>query len=349
MGRWRDIADGVFDASLARHMPTRRWGGELRLQYALRRQLGELVRSPRVRLEFDPKITCGHEAEISRTGEGFLFRTAEVSSLNNWLIACNYGIAYLYWLSRCPPEVGPITGTLGDGDSPSTARFAFSTHRDDVVPVPDPYFLKQRAFASWRRLGEFADSGWALRNDEIVWRGSTTSFGSYDPRVPPAMRSQRLALCLALRGVAGTDVKYSAVMGNDATVEYLARHGIGGEPIAERSWLGRKFAFDIDGNTNTWSNLIIRLHLGCCVLKVASRFGYRQWYYDRLKPWEHYVPVAADLSDLMERIEWVRTNDREAAEIARRGQAFARTLTWEAVEAEVVELITANWNRPQPG
>ena len=38
-----------------------------------------------------------------------------------------------------------------------------------------------------------------------------------------------------------------------------------------------------------------RLLMGCCVIKVASPFGYRQWYYGDLVPWRHYVPVAADM------------------------------------------------------
>lgn len=64
---------------------------------------------------------------------------------------------------------------------------------------------------------------------------------------------------------------------------------------------GRRFALDVDGNTNAWANLFQRLLLGCCVIKVASPFGYRQWYYDDLVPWVHYVPVRADMADLVDR------------------------------------------------
>lgn len=34
-----------------------------------------------------------------------------------------------------------------------------------------------------------------------------------------------------------------------------------------------------------------------------------EWYYDILKPWVHYVPVKRDLSDLVEKIEWLKEND----------------------------------------
>ena len=31
-----------------------------------------------------------------------------------------------------------------------------------------------------------------------------------------------------------------------------------------------------------------------------------------LQPWVHYIPVKADLSDLVERIHWARDNDDKA-------------------------------------
>ncbi len=354
MGYWRDLGYEVFDASLARHLPTRRLVNQRRLRFAVQRRLGDLMPTPpAVELEYTSDLNCSHDGEVSRVKGGFRMRQPVYASRTNWQQARHYGLTYLYWLSRCPPEVEAITCTFGDGNDPSEGRFAPSTNLPGIVALPDPYFLDARGFGHWLRLSERSTVGWADRSSDLVWRGATWGFGSSDPAVGlahPEMATQRLALCLALRGLPGTDAKFSvATDGTRMTTPYLGRFGVGDAHVAEESWLGRKFAFDVDGNTNTWSNLIIRLHLGCCVLKVASRYGYRQWYYDRLKPWEHYVPVSADLSDLMERIEWVRANDREASEIARRGQAFARTLTWDAVEAEAVELITANWNRPQAG
>jgi len=41
-----------------------------------------------------------------------------------------------------------------------------------------------------------------------------------------------------------------------------------------------------------------------------------QWFYDELVPWEHYVPVAHDLSDLFEKIDWLREHDDEARKIS---------------------------------
>ena len=37
------------------------------------------------------------------------------------------------------------------------------------------------------------------------------------------------------------------------------------------------------------------------VFKVDSAYGLQMWYHERLKPWVHYIPVKADLSDLHQR------------------------------------------------
>src|SRR5690606_40217674 len=127
------------------------------------------------------------------------------------------------------------------------------------------------------------------------------------------------------------------------TLAAFAPLGLTGDPRAEAKWLGDKYAIDIDGWTNAWSNLLIRMHFGCCVLKVASADGYRQWWYDRLIPWEHFVPVRADMSDLLEKIDWVRTNDSEAAAIASHGQPIDRCMALESETAHAARAVEADW------
>ena len=87
--------------------------------------------------------------------------------------------------------------------------------------------------------------------------------------------------------------------------------------------------------------MLVRMHLGCCVIKVDSQEGYRQWYYDRIRPWEHFVPVKSDMSDLIEKIEWARSHDAEAQAIAANGRAFARSMTFESETDHAIAAICA--------
>lgn len=50
----------------------------------------------------------------------------------------------------------------------------------------------------------------------------------------------------------------------------------------------------------------------------------RDWIHDHLVPWEHYVPVRMDLSDLRKKFEWAESHPKEARRIAEAGTAFAR-------------------------
>ena len=58
---------------------------------------------------------------------------------------------------------------------------------------------------------------------------------------------------------------------------------------------------DIDGNSNSWPGFYHKLYSGRPLLKIRSSLGYRQWYYDRLKPDYHYFDVKSDLSNFREK------------------------------------------------
>ncbi len=58
---------------------------------------------------------------------------------------------------------------------------------------------------------------------------------------------------------------------------------------------------DVDGNTNSFEGFFHKLYSGRPLLKIRSSLGYRQWYYDRLKPDYHYFDVKSDLSNFREK------------------------------------------------
>jgi len=310
-------------------------------------QLSGRVALPKFSVTFSDRMTYRRDGVYRRDGAGYVLELPSMefghSSIDK---AWELGPAYLYWLMHCPAEVESLSVTLSDGDEPTAARFSPSTNRSDVVPIPDPYFFRFSGFEDFRRLAESEAVAWSDRSGEIVWRGASSGEGTFDPILGaqrPMQAAQRLELILAAKTVPGVDAGLAHYRRDQLRPDYLQQMGVLKQPIAEETWARRKFAIDVDGQTNTWSNLLVRMHLGCCVLKLESKFGYRQWYYDRLKPWEHYVPVKADASDLAERVEWLRSNDAGAREIASNAQRFARSLSFEAGRREAVDLITAHW------
>lgn len=222
-----------------------------------------------------------------------------------------------------------LTADISDGEDSGAGVISFCSREPAAILIPDHIFVGTRGYAQERALAQRRITPWDQRNDTIIWRGSTTGVGAItkpELAAGDADLIARVRLCLALKGVAGTDVKLSGVVQSSDNIldqRRLAELGLLGDFIAPIGWHGFKFAIDIDGNSNAWSNLFTRLLMGCCVLKIASASGYRQWFYDDLKPWTHYVPVRADLADLHDIIGWCRTHPADCRQIAAQGEAFA--------------------------
>lgn len=49
---------------------------------------------------------------------------------------------------------------------------------------------------------------------------------------------------------------------------------------------------------------------------------YSEHFYSQVEPWVHYIPVAADLADLEDKIKWAKDNDEKARNISKNGRLF---------------------------
>ncbi len=229
-------------------------------------------------------------------------------------------------------------------EGPDEPVLSFCSARSRALLVPDRQFMRD-GYEPFRRLAEANSGNWASRRNLVLWRGAASGIGTV-PEDPGGVNDPevrlRVRMCLLLKDVAGTDVRIARPKSaSNPDVARLDRLGVLGSFMAPAEWASVKFAVDIDGFSNAWSNFYTRLLLGCCVIKVASRQGYRQWYYSDLVPWRHYVPVRSDLTDLKKRLEWCRTHDAEAREIAAAGQAFAMARTVATETEATVKRINA--------
>lgn len=232
-------------------------------------------------------------------------------------------------LAPVPDQSLPLVAEISDGEDSGPGLVSFCSRDPDAILIPDHLFVLSGGYKEHRALARANAMPWEARSDWIVWRGATNGIGTIaKPRLSfdDSELRARVRLCLALRDALKVDAKLHAVTDSRnlaLDTERLGKAGILGDYLSPLAWHGLKFALDIDGHSNAWSNLFLRLLMGCCVLKVASGQGYRQWYYDALEPWLHYVPVESDLCDLHERIAWCRANLAACREIAARGQELA--------------------------
>jgi hypothetical protein len=207
--------------------------------------------------------------------------------------------------------------------------------KGDGFLVPDPHFITFDGYAHTKGAISAHPVPWEERERVAFWRGATTGRpdAEGDWRTLP-----RLKLCELLtqhQGIA--DAKINAT----AQWEGIDVPHLMGDSVPPHDWQRWRYQIDIDGNSNAWSGFYQRLLTGSPVLKIASGFGFRQWYYHRLLPWVHYVPVASDMSDLLECIEWLRTHDDAAREIGAAGRRLALSMTREGEVRDSVPVVMA--------
>ena len=214
-------------------------------------------------------------------------------------------------------------------DGASKPGLGFCARVDAVTLIPDPDFLRSHGYQSQR--DHMRDHGlpWAARRPVALWRGSPNGH----PEPGQGWQSlPRVRLCSLARDEAAglIDAGITSKLPHSHPGQAaLADSGLMRAPLEARDFQAYRYQIDIDGYTNAWSGLFTKLLTGSTVLKIQSKDGWRQWYYDVLEPWTHVVPVAADLSDLAEKARWLATHDGRAQEIGAAGRALAESLTYE--------------------
>jgi hypothetical protein len=220
---------------------------------------------------------------------------------------------------------------LNLGDIGWRPGLAFCDNRSDYLLIPDPSFINTKAYQRTATTFAKREKPWADRIPIAYWRGATTGDSSRGWRNLPRVR-----LCLIGQSEIGRPLidagltVTSGLLSQPETVAELHSAGVMRPYASVEESLSYKYQIDIDGHTNSWPGLFQKLLSGSPVLKVASPAGYRQWYYERLRPWFSYVPVLADLSDLVEKVLWLKDHDEQACTIGIRGRELAAEMGYEA-------------------
>jgi Glycosyl transferase family 90 len=190
---------------------------------------------------------------------------------------------------------------------------AYCDSRPNFFLVPDSVFVPTRGYQHMREAFRNNDVRWVDRKPVAFWRGGTTGIPGRANDWSSLPRSRLCELARSHEQTGLFDVGYTSV------VQFQDAKAVEGEIrnaglmlgfVKAEEWNRYKFHIDIDGNSNSWGGLFQKLLTGSPVLKVESLRGLVQWYYDELRPWHNYVPVAPDMSDLVDKVKWLNQNDR---------------------------------------
>ena len=90
--------------------------------------------------------------------------------------------------------------------------------------------------------------------------------------------------------------------------------------IALKDVLLYRYLMDIDGHTTATPRNALWLHSNSVTFKQVTENV--QWYYRALTPYEHFIPVAENLSDIFSRIAWAKDNDEKCKKMVHPGNRY---------------------------
>jgi hypothetical protein len=128
------------------------------------------------------------------------------------------------------------------------------------------------------------------------------------------------------------------------------------ETAKKKGWMGKyismkdhpryRYLMDIDGNCAATPRFPLLLHANSVIFKSVTDSV--QWFYGRIKPYKHFIPVAEDLSDLLTQINWAKTHDKKCKKISKNAQRLAdEVLSEESVHLYLFRLLEAYSKKQQ--
>ena len=168
-------------------------------------------------------------------------------------------------------------------------------------------------------IKEIENIKWEDKISKAVFRGSATGceMGEKNPRIKASMLSKKYPEYLDA-GIVSFNRKLKKNLGKPLQIiEVKNLDKANFMTLNEKA--KHKYILNLDGHVAAF-RLGHEFSLGSVILMPKSK--YYLWFTYLLKPFEHYVPVSSDLSDLIEQIKWCINNDDKCKKIAQNGLDF---------------------------
>ena len=196
-----------------------------------------------------------------------------------------------------------VVGTLAN-------KFEMPNTNYLYLPLDDGFF--EHGMDVYMRK-EVDATPWESRSSQLCWRGGCSGGG---------LKSLRVRFVdTVYQYNKNTDVRLTRRWSENQNIpEHLFDH-LGRDTVHHTEFFNHKIFFIVDGNVIA-SNHMYGFGSGAVPFLISNGIC---WFTHLIKPFVHYVPIKYDLSDLVEKIEWVHTNDGEARTIASNALDFSRT------------------------
>ncbi|KAJ7161122.1 glycosyl transferase family 90-domain-containing protein [Mycena filopes] len=190
------------------------------------------------------------------------------------------------------------------------------------ILFPSEYYYKRSSTAP--KFDHADNVPWPEKKEQAYWRGTATGGQIIGSNYHNFTRFKLADLSRAHPDLIDAQItKFADLLcfnedGCDKG-KITSEYGIYGQNAPQEKAYGFKYLVDVDGMTFSGRFLGI-LRAGSLVFKATV---FEEYFNDWIRPYEHYIPVRPDLSDLVQKIEWARAHDAEARAIMERGREVA--------------------------
>ena len=208
---------------------------------------------------------------------------------------------------------------------------------DNIICIPDFHYIKSHGYETTIQLIDNNFINFDQKINMCIWRGQNTSdfyynFIEYD-KIGPIKNIIKIPE--SDNNITNGPRNYFIDLYNQNKFNNVDYNS---EFTSIEEQIKYKYILDIDGWASTWSATFWKLYSGSVLLKQKS--VWKQWYYDDLIEYVHYVPIANDFSDLNEKIQWCIDNDDKCKEITKNSRKFViEKLSWNQVKNDLINIL----------
>ncbi len=188
---------------------------------------------------------------------------------------------------------------------------------NNVILIPDFHFVEiyPKLISEVEEANELYP--WSEKFNKAIWRGASNGV-KYDLSESRHVRLKLVETASLMPEL--IDAKFNHVGQGGNIRPYLMKFT--GNRVSIRNHIKFKYQLAIDGNGPSYPGTYWRQFANCAVIKNIS--DGIQWYYEALQPYEHYIPVKSDFTDLKDKIIWCQDHDEELQKIAANTNNFAK-------------------------
>jgi hypothetical protein len=193
---------------------------------------------------------------------------------------------------------------------------------DEWTMMSNHYFTDSCSDSYHKEAWSKINLDWSKKRDVCIFRGSATGCGN---TIENNMRLKAADMSIDFpdlldAGITNWKARMKKYKGESINIIDTSKFRFKlANMINDVEKSGYKYILNIDGYVSAF-RLASELSMGSVVFIVES--PYKMWFSKMLKSGIHYISIKHDLSDLIEKIKWCRSNDKECEKISRNALIF---------------------------